>query len=234
MIAVNILALYAQPQGTFKLSFLLEDLVGDDLSAQNALLGDLHYGNESLMVLQDGDDQRLVEILNVSQDFGVQTNYFHNITLTLRERDVVTLLGLTFRTVINKHVGYSVSLPEFAEDGTTAITGHLLEYKLQTETAWTRGAVQSTGNGAQDAVIELPTENLYDIRVVARSASGDEQVSLQRMCWRSTPLCAGLPLRPQRIDLRYLGQTRRMRGTSIAVSISTDFVCSKHTVLRLR
>ena len=116
----------------------------------------------------------------MSQTFGVQTNYFHNITLTLRERDVAaSLSGLRFNTVVNKHVNYSVSLPEFAEDGTTAITGHLLEYKLQTETTWTRGAVQA-GTGAQTDTIELPTEDLYDMRVVARSASGDEQVSLQR------------------------------------------------------
>ena len=175
---MNILALYAQPQGIFKLRFLLEDLAGDDTSAQNAILEGLHYGNEQLMVLQDGDDQRLVEIINVSQAFGVQTNYFHNIILTLRERDIASLL-VRFNTVINKHVGYSVSLPEFGDDGTTAITGHLLEYKLQTETTWTRGAVQA-GTGMQSATIELPTEDLYDVRAIARSASQDEQVGLQR------------------------------------------------------
>ena len=178
-IASNTFALYAQPQGVFKLRFLLEDLAGDDTSVQNAILEGLHYGNEQLMTLQDGDDQRLVEIINVSQAFGVQTNYFHNITLTLRERDVASLLGLRFNTVINKHVGYSVSLPDFAEDGTTAITGHLVEYKLPTETTWTRGAVQA-GTGMQTDTIELPTEDLYDVRIVARSASADEQVGLQR------------------------------------------------------
>ena len=176
-IGANILALFARPQGTFKLNFLLEHLAGDDLSAQNAILDALHYGNESLMVLQDGGTQRLVEILNVSHNYDL--SFFHRITMSLRERDVVSVLGLTFNTVLNKHLGYSVSLPEFGDDGTTAITGHLLEYKLQSESMWTRGAVQA-GTGMQTDTIELPTEDLYDIRVVARSASADEQVSISR------------------------------------------------------
>ena len=176
-IAANILALYAQPQGIFKLNFLLEHLAGDDTSGQNAILNDLHYGNEALLTLQDGDTQRLVEILNVSHRYDL--TYLHMVTLTLRERDVVSLLGLTFDTVINTYLTYSVNLPDFAADGTTAITGHLVEYKLPTETAWTRGTVQS-GTGMQTDEIELPTEELYDIRVVARSASSDEQVGISR------------------------------------------------------
>ena len=173
-IAANALSLYAEPRGLIRASYLMEYIAGYDKGAQNAILRDLHYGNERLIAFDDDGTERLVEILNVAN--SIRHDLWHTITLTLRERDIANL-SLTLNTYYDLEVGYFAQLPPSSADGARTITGHKIEFRLVGVSTWTEAVPSETALVVNDTFTVPTADAEYEVRLVATSAGGDEQTT---------------------------------------------------------
>lgn len=171
-IAADIFSLYAEPPSLYKASYLLENLVG--ATNQNDLLSRLFYGNESLLSVRFEGDVELAEIIHAKHN--VMRGERHIIELMLRGRSS-TGIDLTLNTYWERDVGYFAQLPPTSADGARIITGHKIQYREAGTQAWTDAVSSETGLAVNDT-FTVPTANEeYDVRLVAISASGDEQTT---------------------------------------------------------
>lgn len=170
-IAADIFSLYAQPANLYSASILLEQLAG--LTNQNEVLRLLHYGNERILRVRDGNELKNVEIIHVRHT--LHRGLRHVIDLQLRERDV-SGISLALCTYHNRQVGYFVTLPPSDAMG-RPITGHKIQYRLVGAMTWTDVASSEAGLVVNDS-FTVPTDNRnYEVRAVATNSHGDQQTT---------------------------------------------------------
>ena len=181
-VGTNIINIYGERQRVAVATGVLDLWERDSGQPGGSILGALQYGSEKRVHFYEYGTKIFAEPLGVRYD--VLNGARLQVSATFRERSELIegtgTTNFTIRTMVNKMMTYAATIPARSADGSRDITAHLVEYKLTTESLWTRDAIKTTGNGDVTGEFETPTEDLYDIRIVARSNARDEQVGAAR------------------------------------------------------
>lgn len=166
--------LFDEPGETFRARFRLEHLAGRTIRSQKNIMQQLHYGNSRIMRLLNRGQHYTVEIMKVTHIIG--RGLVHTVDLLMRKRDA-TNLKVELATNTGLRFGYYAQLPEKSADGVRDITGHILQYRIAGTTTWT-DTVSTDGGPQAEGSFTVPSYDIiYEIRVVATSDTGNEQVS---------------------------------------------------------
>jgi len=153
-------------------------LFASDASRQEAgILASLYYGSRAEVSFYDGSELVPGEAINTSYE-AVSGNRLKMRTL-IREVGTHTNIAVSIATVMRKEVFLNFHLPRTGGQENRRLTGYKIQYKLHTAGAYTTAKTVRPGvNGYLSDRFLVPSENIYDIRIVLTSDMGDEIISL--------------------------------------------------------